>query len=173
MQGFLGTLPIARIVGLQREVDAALEQCEDSIRHMAVYRDGDDLARRIRAQYFDKDRTPLTPHRVNDSLHRLHERLGCHTQHSIPMDSTTPSGVRSCIFTCPGYVSKSTLTHLLRRRAPAHHHQRWHQHQRAVLAIHRAARTHLRKSPTIAPSSAAPTLELQSITWNKMRNFLI
>ncbi len=28
VQGYLGTLPLARIVDLQREVDAALEQCE-------------------------------------------------------------------------------------------------------------------------------------------------
>jgi hypothetical protein len=72
-------------VDLQKEVDVALEQCEDSNRHMAVYRGGDDLAGRIRAQCFDKDKTPLRPHKANDLLHRLHERLGCHTQHSIPI----------------------------------------------------------------------------------------
>ncbi len=52
---------------------------------MAVYRGGDDLTRRIRNQCFDKDKIPLRPHKANDLLHRLHERLGCHTQHSIPI----------------------------------------------------------------------------------------
>jgi hypothetical protein len=85
VQGYLGTLPITLIVELQRKVDAALEQCEDSNRHMAVYRGGDELAQRIRTQSFDKDKKPLRPHKANDSLHRLHERLGCHTQHSIPI----------------------------------------------------------------------------------------
>ncbi len=53
--------------------------------HMAVYRGGDDLAQRIRIQSFDKDKKPLKPHRATDSLHRLHERLGCHKQYSIPI----------------------------------------------------------------------------------------
>ena len=53
VQAYLGTISLSRIVDLQKEVDAALEQCEDSNRHMAVYRGGDDLARRIRTQSFD------------------------------------------------------------------------------------------------------------------------
>jgi hypothetical protein len=85
VQAYLSTLPLSQIVGLQKEVDAALEQCEDSNRHMAVYRGGDDLARRIRAQCFDKDKIAQRPHKMSDSLHRLHERLGCHSQHSIPI----------------------------------------------------------------------------------------
>ncbi len=68
VQGYLGTLSITRIAELQRDVDAALEQCEDSNRHMAVYRGGHDLARRIRAQCFDKDGIPLRPHKANDSV---------------------------------------------------------------------------------------------------------
>jgi hypothetical protein len=28
---------------------------------------------------------PLRPHKLNDLLHRLHERLGCRSQHSIPI----------------------------------------------------------------------------------------
>ena len=38
----------------------------------------------IRAQCFDKD-GPLRPHKATDTLHRLHERLGCHKQYSIPI----------------------------------------------------------------------------------------
>ncbi len=85
MQAYLGTLSLPRVKDLQKEVDAALERCQDSNRHMAVYRGGVDLAQRIRAQSFDKDKTPLRPHKVTDSLHRLHERLGCHKQYSIPI----------------------------------------------------------------------------------------
>jgi hypothetical protein len=50
VQAYLGTLSLSRIADLQKEVDAALEQCEDSSKHMAVYSGGDDLARRIRTQ---------------------------------------------------------------------------------------------------------------------------
>jgi hypothetical protein len=85
VQGYLGTLSPFRIAELQSEVDSALEQCEDSNKHMAVYRGGDDLAQRIRTQSFDKDKKPLRPHKATDSLHRLHERLGCHKQYSIPI----------------------------------------------------------------------------------------
>ncbi len=85
MQAYLGTLSLPRILDLQKEVGAALEQCEDSNKHMSVYRGGDDLAQRIRIQSFDKDKKPLRPHRATDSLHRLHERLGCHKQYSIPI----------------------------------------------------------------------------------------
>ena len=51
---------------------------------MAVYRGGEDLAQRIRAQSFSKD-GPLKPHKATDSLDRLHQRLGCHKQYSIPI----------------------------------------------------------------------------------------
>jgi hypothetical protein len=84
VQAYLATLSLSRIKDLQKEVDGALEQCEDSSKHMAVYRGGEDLAQRIRAQSFSKD-GPLRPHKATDSLHRLHERLGCHTQHFIPI----------------------------------------------------------------------------------------
>ncbi len=86
VQAYLCTLSLPRILDLQREVDAALEQCEDSSKHMAVYRGGVDLAQRIRAQSFSKDGPlALRPHKATDSLHRLHERLGCHKQHPIPI----------------------------------------------------------------------------------------
>ncbi len=39
VQVYLDTLSLSRIVDLQKEVDAALEQCEDSNKHMAVYSD--------------------------------------------------------------------------------------------------------------------------------------
>jgi hypothetical protein len=69
VQAYLGTLFLPRILDLQREVDVALEQCEDSSKHMAVYRGGVDLAQRIRAQSFNKD-GPLArrPHKATDSL---------------------------------------------------------------------------------------------------------
>ncbi len=49
VQAYLGTLSLPRILDLQREVDAALEQCEDTNKHMAIYRGGVDLAHRVRA----------------------------------------------------------------------------------------------------------------------------
>ena len=80
------TLSLPRIQDLQEEVDAALEQCEDSSKHMAVYRGGEDLAQRIRAQSFSREGNhALRPHKATDSLHRLHERLGCYKQYSIPI----------------------------------------------------------------------------------------
>jgi hypothetical protein len=86
VQAYLSTLSLSRIQDLQKEVDAALEQCEDSSKHMAVYRGGEDLAQRIRAQSFGRDGLlAMRPHKATDSLHRLHQRLGCHTQHSIPI----------------------------------------------------------------------------------------
>jgi hypothetical protein len=38
VQAYLSTLSLPRILDLQREVDAALGECEDSNKHMAVYR---------------------------------------------------------------------------------------------------------------------------------------
>jgi hypothetical protein len=53
---------------------------------MAVYKGGEDLAQRIRAQSFSREGNhALRPHKATDSLHRLHERLGCHKQYSIPI----------------------------------------------------------------------------------------
>jgi hypothetical protein len=75
VQAYLGTLSLSRIKELQKEVDAALEQCEDSSKHMAVYKGGEDLAQRIRAQSFSREGNhALRPHKATDSLHRLHER---------------------------------------------------------------------------------------------------
>ena len=59
-QSKLGEIPSRirmwhRVRNLQKEVDAALEQCEDSSKRMAVYRGGEDLAQRIRAQSFSRD----------------------------------------------------------------------------------------------------------------------
>ncbi len=85
VQAYLSTLSLSRIKDLQKEVDAALEQCEDSSKYMAVYRGGDNLAQRIRAQSFGKGNGVLRPHKATDSLHRLHERQGCHKQYSIPI----------------------------------------------------------------------------------------
>jgi hypothetical protein len=85
IQAYLDSLSFPRVVELQKEVDAALEQCEDSKNHMAVYRGGDDLARRVRNLCFDKDNAPLRPHKMSDTLRGLHDRLGCYSQHSIPI----------------------------------------------------------------------------------------
>ena len=53
---------------------------------MAVYRGGEDLVQRIRAQSFSSDgSSALRPHKATDSLQRLHDRLGCHKQYSIPI----------------------------------------------------------------------------------------
>ncbi len=59
VQAYLNTLSLAQVVTLQKEVDEAPEQSEDSNRHMAVYRGGDDLLRRVCMQCFSKDGTPL------------------------------------------------------------------------------------------------------------------
>ena len=83
VKAYLETLPIPVVEDLLKEVDAALEQCEDSRKHMAVYRCGDDLARRVRAQCFNGG--PLRPHKATDTLRPLHNRLGCHSQHHIPI----------------------------------------------------------------------------------------
>ena len=83
VKAYLETLPIPVVEDLLKEVDAALEQCEDSRKHMAVYRCGDDLARRVRAQCFNGG--PLRPHKATDTLRSLHNRLGCHSQHHIPI----------------------------------------------------------------------------------------
>ncbi len=85
VQAYLDTLSLAQVVALQKDVDDALEQSEDSNRHMAVYRGGDNLSPRVRMQCFTKDGKPLRPHKLNDMLQRLRVRLGCHSQHSIPI----------------------------------------------------------------------------------------
>jgi hypothetical protein len=86
VQAYLNTHTLSHVVALQKEVDEALEQSEDSNRYMALYRGSDDLARCVRSQcFFTKDGAPLRPHKLNDMLQRLQERLGCHSQHSIPI----------------------------------------------------------------------------------------
>ena len=70
---------------LKKDVEVALGHCEDSNRCMAVYSGGSDFAARIRKQCFDKDGTPLRPHKLDDMLKKLHARLGCHSLHSIPI----------------------------------------------------------------------------------------
>jgi hypothetical protein len=85
VQAYLDTLSLSQVIALKKDVESALKQCQDSNRHMVVYSGGDDLARRIREQCFAKDGTPLRPHKLKDSMQRLHERLGCHSQHSIPI----------------------------------------------------------------------------------------
>ncbi len=75
VQAYLDTLSLSQKLALKTDVEGALEQCEDSNRHMAVYSGGDDLARPFfRQQCFAKDGTPLRPHKLNDSMQRLQAR---------------------------------------------------------------------------------------------------
>ncbi len=85
VKAYLDTLSLTQLLDLKRDVEAALADCEDSNRHMAVYSVGSDLAKRIHKQCFYKDGTPLKPHKLDDSLKRLQARLGCHSLHSIPI----------------------------------------------------------------------------------------
>jgi hypothetical protein len=85
VKAYLDTLSVSQLVDLKKDVEAALGHCEDSNRYMAVYRGESDFAKRIRKQCFDKDGTPLKPHKLSDSLQKLHARLGCHSLHSIPI----------------------------------------------------------------------------------------
>jgi hypothetical protein len=85
VQAYLDTLSFKQVVALKVDVDNALEECEDSSRCMAVYQGGDDLRQRVRKHCFDKDGNPLRPHRQNDSLKKLHARLGCHNLQHIPI----------------------------------------------------------------------------------------
>jgi hypothetical protein len=85
VQTYLDTLSLSQVAALRKDVDDALEQCEDSGRYMAVYQGGDDLPSRVRRQCFTKDGNPLKPHKLSDMLKNLHVRLGCHSQHCIPI----------------------------------------------------------------------------------------
>jgi hypothetical protein len=85
VQTYLDTLSLSQVAALRKDVDDALEQCEDSGRYMAVYQGGDDLPSRVRRQCFTKDGKPLKPHKLTDMLKNLHVRLGCHSQHCIPI----------------------------------------------------------------------------------------
>ena len=78
VQTYLDTLSLSQVAALRKDVDDALEQCEDSGRYMAVYQGGDDLPSRVRRQCFTKDGKPLKPHKLNDMLKNLHVRLRCH-----------------------------------------------------------------------------------------------
>jgi len=85
VQAYLDTLSRAQVKALMEDVDNALEQCEDSRRHMAVYQGGDRLIQRVREHCFTRDGRPLRPHKLDDLLKKLHLRLGCHKLHSIPV----------------------------------------------------------------------------------------
>jgi hypothetical protein len=84
VQAYLGTLDLSRVKDLLKDVDDALEQCEDSNIHMSVYRGGEDLAQRIREQWFSMA-DGRRPHKATDSLQWLHDRLGCYNQYHIPI----------------------------------------------------------------------------------------
>jgi hypothetical protein len=124
VKSYLNTLSLSQLVDLKKDVEAALGHCEDSNRYMAVYSGGSDFAKRIRKQCFDK---------------KLHARLGCHSLHSIPIGFYYAKWSESFCFIWQTRLNRIEATHVLRRRAPAHHLQRWHQPQRAVRVIHRAA----------------------------------
>ena len=85
IKAYLDTLSLSQLVGLKKDVEAALGHCEDSNRCMAVYSGGSDFAQRIRERCFDKHGAPLRPHKLDDALNKLHARLGCHSLHSIPI----------------------------------------------------------------------------------------
>jgi hypothetical protein len=73
---------------LQRDTADALDSMEDTRRSMAVYRDGHDLQNRIRESRFTANGNrlqPKAPHTKADLNERLHERLLCYNQHSIPI----------------------------------------------------------------------------------------
>ena len=72
VKAYLDTHSLSQLVGLKKDVEAALGHCEDSNRYMAVYRGGSDFAERIRKQCFDRDGTPLRPHKLDDMLKKLH-----------------------------------------------------------------------------------------------------
>ncbi len=73
---------------LQKETAEALENMEDTRRSMVVYQDGLDLKDRIRESCFTANGNRLQPkasHTQADLNVRLHERLLCYNQHSIPI----------------------------------------------------------------------------------------
>jgi hypothetical protein len=73
---------------LQKETPEVLENLEDTRRSMAVYQDGLDLQDGIRESCFTASGSRLQPkasHIQADLNVRLHERLLCYTQHSIPI----------------------------------------------------------------------------------------
>ncbi len=85
VQAYLDTLSLAQVQNLMENVDRALEQCEDSSRHMSAYQGGDKLFQRVREQCFTQDGKPHKPHKLDDMSKKLHFRLGCHKLHSIPI----------------------------------------------------------------------------------------
>jgi hypothetical protein len=44
VKAYLDTLSLSQLLDLKKDVEAALADCEDSNRHMAVYSEGSDLA---------------------------------------------------------------------------------------------------------------------------------
>jgi hypothetical protein len=85
VQTYLDTLSLSQVMALKEEVESALEQCEDSSRHIAAYQGDDNLLSRERKQCFIKDGRPLKPHKQDDMLRKPHARLGCHKLHHIPI----------------------------------------------------------------------------------------
>ncbi len=88
VMAYLDTLSRKNVMQLQRDTADALESTEDTRRSMAVYQDGHDLQDRIRESSFTANGNRLqlkAPHTQADLNERLHERLLCYNQHSIPI----------------------------------------------------------------------------------------
>jgi hypothetical protein len=88
VMAYLDTLSRRNVMQLQKDTSEALDNMEDTRRSMAVYRDGDYLQDRIRESSFTADGNrlqPKAPHTHADINERLHERLLCYNQHSIPI----------------------------------------------------------------------------------------
>jgi hypothetical protein len=85
---YLDTLSRRSVMQLQKKTAEVLENVEDTRRSMAVYQDGPDLQDRIRESCFTANGNRLQPkasHTQADLNVRLHERLLCYSQHSIPI----------------------------------------------------------------------------------------
>ncbi len=88
VMAYLDTLSRRSVTQLQKETTEALESMEDTRRSMAVYQDGHDLQDKIRESCFTANGNRLqskAPHIQADLNVRLHERLLCYNQHSIPI----------------------------------------------------------------------------------------
>ena len=88
VMAYLDTLSRRSVMQLQKKTAEVLENVEDTRRSMAVYQDGLDLQDRTRESCFTANGNRLQPkasHTQADLNVRLHERLLCYTQHSIPI----------------------------------------------------------------------------------------
>ncbi len=88
VMSYLDTLSRRNVMQLQKDTADALENLEDTRRSMAVYQDGLDLQDRIRESCFTATGNRLQPkasHTACDLNVRLHERLLCYNQRSIPV----------------------------------------------------------------------------------------